>query len=652
MPRKLFTTLAVLMLAGSSVAAEEAPWLRSPLHPPEEHYRLDVRYQPEAATLAGSGVVRLKNTTGQPLRRLAWQWEGTAADEFDVTLDGHAVPLSGAASEPQQMDLPAPLPAGGEIEFAVRFRRAAPTLGETQAAALTHWHPRLWWGYGTHAAYDVGIDAPAGVQVAASAPRDTATGRYHAAGLRSFGLFFARGHDVLEAAAGDALVRAIFHPEARQCAELLVKTAVDSINFFRERFGFYPHRSLAILPGEPNSIGGYPFATAMVMIHAQLRFAELPETHWRWITAHEIGHQYWLEHVLAHEPEGRWGWLMIGLGLWVDREYSRVRGMAHLHPKRLGSYADAVRKGFDTTVEMPPEQVRRLKFDYNSVVTHNKAFGIVSALAAIVGAEVFERAHARALREYAGRRLSATDFRRIVEQESGQHLGWFFTPLLRTNGYASCEVTAIEHSTEAGLEVARVRLRHAGDIRLPVPVEALFADGSRARQWADRLPAEQTLVFRGKTRVEQVKVDPDGEFPLVIPAPDKEFQALAVKVLELPWTGSGDIAAALYPQAVKFGVTDEAMLARLALTLYDGRHYEMALEAFTRLAAAAPGRDYMATVWQGIVLDLLGRREEALARYRTALAKSDTPTLTHSQYRLTIDRAWVEQRLNQPFTRP
>jgi len=363
-----------------------------------------------------------------------------------------------------------------------------------------------------------------------------------------------------------------------------------------------------------------------------------------------------LEHVLAREPEQGPGWLMIGMGLWADREYSRARGLGDLHPGRLKSYADTVRNGLETAIELPPEQVRRLKFDYNSQVTHNKAFGMVSALAAIVGQETFDRVHTRCLREYAGRGLGTAAFRRIVEEESGQDLGWFFVPLLRTSGYASYEIVEVDKAEEAGGYVARVRIRHAGPIRIPVPVEVRFADGGRVQRWTDRLRAEQILEFRGSSAVAEVTIDPDREFPLVIPPPAKELQELIPRILEMPWTGAGDAAVGLYERAVKLGIKDPAILLKLALTLYDGRHYEKALDALARLAAVAKGesphRQFVAIVWQGIVLDLLGRREEALGRYRDALALGVDLDMRHDQYKLVINRAWVEQRLKQPFHRP
>ena len=646
----------LVLFTWSSAWAEGLPDLASPLQPPEEHYRLDVRYIPEAGRIEGSGTIRLKNTTRQALSRLRLAWDGKQPGDLEVTLGGQPALLRGAAPESWGVELSSPLEAEREIEVGLRFQRAVKKLEPGEALPLADWHPRLFWGYETHASFDVKIDAPAGVLVASSGRLNPATGRSVAAGIRSFGLWFGRGYEVVESSAGDTLVRVYFLPAMRQGAETLATNAADAIQFYRKRFGRYPQPSLSIVPGEPAPVeGGYPFATAMVMIHSMGSFGDFPEAHWRWIVAHEVGHQYWLEHVMAKDPETKFGWLMIGLGIWTDREFSRHRGITDLHPVRLHQYANTVRNGMNTTIEMSPEQIRRLNYDYNSQVTHNKGFGILSALAAILGQETFDRVHSRCLREYAGRRMGTAEFRRVAEEESGQDLGWFFIPWVRTNGYPSYEIAAVEKSEEAGWQVARVRVRWAGTIALPVPVEARFEDGSRTRLWTDRLLAEQTLEFRHRTPLKEAVLDPDREFPLVIPPPQPEYQELVSKVLGMPWTGAGDQAVALYEQARKLNVKDGDVLLKLWMLLYDGRHYEKALDACRDAAALYKGTDkvryFIALYWEGILLDLQGRREEALERYREALPLAGDVKIQHSQYELVIDRAWVEQRLKEPFVR-
>jgi tetratricopeptide (TPR) repeat protein len=89
------------------------------------------------------------------------------------------------------------------------------------------------------------------------------------------------------------------------------------------------------------------------------------------------------------------------------------------------------------------------------------------------------------------------------------------------------------------------------------------------------------------------------------------------------------------------------------MVLYDGGHYPEALEAFTRVEALADEDlwSFCALVWQGHVLDLLGRREEAVLKYRQALERDTGGTVRHDQYGMKLNRAWVEQRLEVPFRR-
>jgi len=329
--------------------------------------------------------------------------------------------------------------------------------------------------------------------------------------------------------------------------------------------------------------------------------------------------------------------------------------MLDRHPARLESYAATVRNGLNTTVEQPPDQIRRLKFDYNSQVTHNKGFGIISALAALLGRETFDRVHARCLREYGGRRMETADFRRVAEQESGQNLDWFFTPWLKTNGWASYVVEKVEKSQQDGVHLAGVHLRQAGQVALPVPVEARYEDGSRARQWTDRLRQRQILQFRSRAPLKEVVVDPDREFPLIMPPPDPERQQVAAAILDLPWTGSARAAEPLFERAMKLGVKDGDILFRLGMMLYDGTVYDKALAAFELAARESKSgpkfRYFLATVWQGMLLDLVGRRAEAVTRYQEALDSGVEGSFRHSQYGLVITRAWVQQRLQEPYRR-
>ncbi len=93
----------------------------------------------------------------------------------------------------------------------------------------------------------------------------------------------------------------------------------------------------------------------------------------------------------------------------------------------------------------------------------------------------------------------------------------------------------------------------------------------------------------------------------------------------------------------------------LGMALYDGEYYSLALAAFEPVIAsknATPLLRFAASTWKGHLLDLMGKREEAVAVYKEALKVDigdqviDKPTAG-----ITISRKWVEERLKTPFKR-
>jgi aminopeptidase N len=242
-------------------------------------------------------------------------------------------------------------------------------------------------------------------------------------------------------------VRAVFTHQGRPCAELLLKTAVDAIGFYRERFGLYPHRSLSIVPGMDYPAGGYPPATALAVVHGQQRMAERPEDFWRWIIAHEIGHMYWGNYVMAEGADSL-SWLMIGMGLHADQDYRRARGIVGAGTLET-NYANGVEEGRDTTIDVTAEQEYAIHWDFNNIVEHGKSIAMLNALESVIGHEDFNTLYRRCLREYAGKGLGWREFERIAELQSGQQLGWFFEAWVRSSGAVFYRVAAKDCASAA-----------------------------------------------------------------------------------------------------------------------------------------------------------------------------------------------------------
>ena len=150
----------------------------------------------------------------------------------------------------------------------------------------------------------------------------------------------------------------------------------------------------------------------------------------------------------------------------------------------------------------------------------------------------------------------------------------------------------------------------------------------------------------------QVSYTPDARLiPVSALAPAEQ---LGSAIDDLAWTGTGEQALAMFRRAREITLSDVDAWFKLALTLYDGKFYPESLEAFqqTYMQSEDGSLDaFAALVWQGHIMDLRGRRDDALRLYQRALAIDPGGEMRHDQYGLAVDRAWVEKRLETPFVR-
>jgi tetratricopeptide (TPR) repeat protein len=185
---------------------------------------------------------------------------------------------------------------------------------------------------------------------------------------------------------------------------------------------------------------------------------------------------------------------------------------------------------------------------------------------------------------------------------------------------------------------------------MPVTLAARFEDGSEQRVRTERLADIEELNFQTKSPIREVIIEPDATVALA-EAPSPSQREFMGKVSQMPWTGVREQALEAYRQARELKIADNATLFKLGLLLYDSQYYQDSLAAMTRVPDSDPAWGFAATVWRGHLLDLLGRRPEAVACYQEALKATWRRPIRHEQYKMVINREWVEERLRTPFER-
>ncbi len=234
-----------------------------------------------------------------------------------------------------------------------------------------------------------------------------------------------------------------------------------------------------------------------------------------WVTAHEIGHDWFP--MIVGSNERRHAFMDEGFNTFIDIEESDLYANGKYGPKRDSEYsaggepADMILKVLDNpdtpTLMVPAD-------DYTGPIGHpmsyfKGAYGMVLLREQILGPERFDHAFRKYIRDWAYKHPSPSDFFRAMENESGEDLGWFWRGWYLNNWRYDMAVDEISGTT--------CTLSNRGQLVLPTPVEVTFADGTKTRF---TVPVEAWLTRgtylwhgEGKMPVRGVVVDPDHKLP-------------------------------------------------------------------------------------------------------------------------------------------
>ncbi len=651
--------ILVFAPAGCSSGAPSGPAAAggsfiTPADPPASRYVIDARIDVAAAAVEGRETVSLKNTGRAPLRAIAFDWMVGASSTLEVTAGGRrlyppAAGLSGPQPRPIVIALPEPLAPGATVEWTVSFSQRSGNSGTPTGFSSDRWYPRLWWdGLAHHDAFSVKLDVPEGLSLVTSGRLDPRTGRYEAARARTFGICLLPGLESASRETDGVLITSYFTGKGAKAAAICLETAADAVRFYKKWLGFYPFPVLNIIPGGEGRWGGYPVATGIVAIHGLETYVDgEPPVHWQHITSHEIGHQYWGEWVLDGDDPA---WTWIALGIFADTEYMIVRGF---DPARragwVGNYIDAIPLYYDMTLDAPPGRDEAVKFDFNNTVIHSKGPAVVFALDSVLGREAFLRVYKRCLRDYAGRRFGWRALQGVAEAESGQNLAWFFDAWVRSNRYLCYGLESRDCRADGtGGFVSEVGVRRLGTMSMPVPIQAVFDDGSTQIVLTDRTRAVTTLLFKSRTRLKDVVIDPEKKLARV-ETPVPPISRTAAAALAFGW-GPGE-AVQVYEAVKGQPIADGDIWYSLGADLFGAGRLDEAADCFAKAASLqrSPVRTFGALGWLGLLDDLRGRRPDALDHYRAALAIAPARPVRHDQFKIAMDKTWIEERLKTPF---
>ncbi|MEW6742519.1 MAG: M1 family aminopeptidase [Planctomycetota bacterium] len=431
-----------------------------------------------------------------------------------------------------------PLEPGEAVAVDIEFSFTSPEVLNAELAVLQDdpypsldaWYPKaMSWRDGQWrcdddriASYRVAIDVPANLALASTGQvvEERTEGerqqlRLKAEGVRGFTIYGSPKWKV-SSRPGKVPLRALLPEEAAAQAERLLGMVEDVIGYYEKDFGPYPASHLDVI-GVLAASGGGAFAACNVL---GLFWTKGIDERLQWLVAHEVAHQYFGNSVNQYRNDVYW--VLIGLGLVIDRYYLADRGLPDdYHHNMIDMYRRAKSEGHDLSLTQKVEDLYRAKSPWSSRwnlgLGHAKAFAVCYLLEDLLGEPAFRAVIARLIEEHAGGMVTAGDLLDVCEEESGEDLRWFEVDWIEADATLDYAIVGVKRA-DAG---TAVEIERHGTAAFPVLVQAKTAAGDLLQQRVRRDVRRQVLEFQTEAELSSVVIGPSGLYPDVKPADDR-----------------------------------------------------------------------------------------------------------------------------------
>src|SRR5438045_2858699 len=326
---------------------------------------------------------------------------------------------------------------------------------------------------------------------------------YTATNVRDFA--FAAGPNFRWDASGydGILIESLYRPAADKWPEVN-RMGREAIKYFSEQWYRYPWSHATTVEGP---IEGMEYPMLTFTPNSPSREDQ------QWVIAHEFGHQ-WFPMVVGSN-ERLYPWMDEGFNTFIDLANAAkyFSGTAYgdsieVHPLHL--YAEHARPGEEQSLIINPTEVHDLFW-----VGYQKPALMMQMLRyEVLGKDRFDAAFREYIKTWAFRHPTRSDFFRLMRDQSGMELDWFWRDWIFTTARLDQAVDSVSRGTDG---TASVYLRNRGSMVMPAELSISFGDGTTSTV---KLPVEMwnlgdRFVYRvpGAKTVRAVEIDPRHALP-------------------------------------------------------------------------------------------------------------------------------------------
>ena len=331
----------------------------------------------------------------------------------------------------------------------------------------------------------------------------TLTWRFSADSVRDFA--FAAGPNFRWDATSydNILIQTFYRPTADKWEEA-IKMARSAIQYFSEQWYRYPYSQATTVEGR---IEGMEYPMLTFVPNSPTREDQ------QWALSHEFGHEWFP--MIVGSNERLYPWMDEGFNTFIDlagaAKYfagTPYGDSIEVHPLHL--YADHAKPGNEQPLIEKPVEVRDLFWG-----GYQKPALMMQLLRyEVLGKERFDAAFREYIRTWAFKHPTPADFFRLMRDQSGMELDWFWRDWIFTTARLDQAIDSVSSSSNGS---SVIHLSNRGTMVMPAELAITFVDGTRS---TIKLPIEmwnlgQRFDYRvtGLKRVQRVELDPRRALP-------------------------------------------------------------------------------------------------------------------------------------------
>ncbi len=283
-----------------------------------------------------------------------------------------------------------------------------------------------------------------------------------------------------------------------------------SIEYFSEKWFVYPW---PVAVNEAGMAGGMEYP-GIVFDGINDKAGEL-----YWVTAHEIGHN-WFPMIVGSD-ERRYGWMDEGFNTFIDVYASDNFNNGEYAPKRDGEYAPGKGNPSEEIIpllkdEAAPSMMSRadaIPEKYRHPLVYFKpALGLVLLREVILGHDRFDYAFQTYIKRWAYKHPAPADFFRTMNNESGEDLNWFWREWFYNNWQLDLAIQSVSYKNNDYKNGADITIVNLQKMAMPATIEIVLKDGSKQ---SFQLPVEtwlqsavHTIHLETRQQLQSVTIDP------------------------------------------------------------------------------------------------------------------------------------------------